>query len=186
VGKCLRRVPSKLAKQPNNRNPLLTYKSQGNHTIRPCHWFSMTYGWVTQQGQRVNECGHRRAFFAVQFGTLNPEPLLLSTCHIQGCYSVCCLLLRTDLHMMKGGTYGGNAVCSAAASATIDTIIEEGLLQNAHKRGQQLLQGKRSRKMLMEIKGRFVEACFLTWYKTFLTSNGTQAWWRLPVGRVVL
>jgi 4-aminobutyrate aminotransferase len=37
-----------------------------------------------------------------------------------------------------GGTYGGNPVAAAAASATIDVILEEGLLQNAEERGQQL------------------------------------------------
>jgi hypothetical protein len=37
------RGPSKLAKQPNNRKTVahnLNFK--GNHTIRPCHWLSMT------------------------------------------------------------------------------------------------------------------------------------------------
>lgn len=37
-----------------------------------------------------------------------------------------------------GGTYGGNPVAAAAASATIDIILEENLLQNAEARGQQL------------------------------------------------
>lgn len=41
-----------------------------------------------------------------------------------------------------GGTYGGgSAINSAAASATIDVILEEGLLQNATERGQQLQEG---------------------------------------------
>ncbi len=38
-----------------------------------------------------------------------------------------------------GGTYGGNAVAAAAAVATIQTIREEGLLQNSLKRGEQLM-----------------------------------------------
>ncbi len=37
-----------------------------------------------------------------------------------------------------GGTYGGNAVAAAAAVATIQTIAEEGLLENARARGEQL------------------------------------------------
>ncbi|KAG2491273.1 hypothetical protein HYH03_010280 [Edaphochlamys debaryana] len=40
-----------------------------------------------------------------------------------------------------GGTYGGNAVCCAAASATIDVIAGEGLLANAEARGRQIMQG---------------------------------------------
>ena len=42
-----------------------------------------------------------------------------------------------------GGTYGGNAVASAAAVATIQTIREEGLLDNTQERGTQLFTGLR-------------------------------------------
>jgi len=37
-----------------------------------------------------------------------------------------------------GGTYGGNAVSCAAASATIEAIREEGMLENATKQGEKL------------------------------------------------
>jgi 4-aminobutyrate aminotransferase len=40
-----------------------------------------------------------------------------------------------------GGTYGGNAVAAAAAVATIQTIRDENLLENARERGQQLISG---------------------------------------------
>lgn len=43
--------------------------------------------------------------------------------------------------MTQGGTYGANALGCAAASATIDAIREEGMLENAHTRGLQLMQG---------------------------------------------
>ncbi len=42
-----------------------------------------------------------------------------------------------------GGTYGGNAVAAAGAVATIRTIREENLLDNARARGQQLMAGLR-------------------------------------------
>lgn len=41
----------------------------------------------------------------------------------------------------QGGTYGGNAVACAAALATLDVIEEEGLVDNAAARGEQLAQG---------------------------------------------
>lgn len=41
----------------------------------------------------------------------------------------------------QGGTYGGNAVSCAAALATLDVIEEEGLVENAAERGEQLYQG---------------------------------------------
>jgi 4-aminobutyrate aminotransferase len=37
-----------------------------------------------------------------------------------------------------GGTYGGNAVACAAASATIDAIVEDGMLANATRQGEKL------------------------------------------------
>jgi len=38
----------------------------------------------------------------------------------------------------QGGTYGGNAVSCAAALATLDVFEEEGLVENAAERGEQL------------------------------------------------
>ena len=49
----------------------------------------------------------------------------------------------------QGGTYGGNAVACAAALATLDVIRDEGLVDNAAKRGEQL------RAALTEIAGRY-------------------------------
>ena len=40
-----------------------------------------------------------------------------------------------------GGTYGGNAVATAAAVATIQAMREEKLVENAHQRGTQLMAG---------------------------------------------
>jgi len=40
-----------------------------------------------------------------------------------------------------GGTYGGNAVATAAAAATIQTLKEEKLVENARLRGAQLMAG---------------------------------------------
>jgi 4-aminobutyrate aminotransferase len=42
---------------------------------------------------------------------------------------------------MQGGTYGGNAVACAAGCATLQAIEEEGMLQNAVDRGEQLKAG---------------------------------------------
>jgi 4-aminobutyrate aminotransferase len=42
-----------------------------------------------------------------------------------------------------GGTFGGNAVACAAASATIRTIREEGMLENAQQKGSHLVSGLR-------------------------------------------
>lgn len=47
-----------------------------------------------------------------------------------------------------GGTYGGNVIGCAAAIATIQTLLDEKLVENAAERGQQLLDG------LSEIQSR--------------------------------
>jgi 4-aminobutyrate aminotransferase len=43
----------------------------------------------------------------------------------------------------EGGTYGGNAVACAAAIATIRAMRDEGMLENAQARGEQLMSGLR-------------------------------------------
>jgi 4-aminobutyrate aminotransferase len=43
-----------------------------------------------------------------------------------------------------GGTYGGNALACAAGVATIQVMREEGLVENARVRGEQLMQGLRA------------------------------------------
>jgi 4-aminobutyrate aminotransferase len=48
-----------------------------------------------------------------------------------------------------GGTYGGNAVSCAAATATIRVIRDENLVENSARRGAQLLS------RLRELQGRF-------------------------------
>lgn len=56
-----------------------------------------------------------------------------------------------------GGTYGGSALGCAAASATIDVIEEEGLLDNAKTRGMQLMKGLvelSARLPIAEVRGR--------------------------------
>ena len=51
--------------------------------------------------------------------------------------------LRSDA-ARAGGTYGGNALGCAVASAVIDVIEEENLLQNATDRGSQIAQVRQS------------------------------------------
>ncbi len=50
-------------------------------------------------------------------------------------------LMRKWIPGSHGGTFGGNAVASAAAVATIQAIREEDMLENANQRGLQLITG---------------------------------------------
>lgn len=53
-------------------------------------------------------------------------------------------LLDTATPGSHGGTYGGNPLACAAALATLETIRDEGLVENAAERGEQLLAGARA------------------------------------------
>ena len=53
-------------------------------------------------------------------------------------------LMRKWTPGSHGGTYGGNAVAAAAAVATIRAIRDENMLDNAHSRGKQLVDGLKS------------------------------------------
>ncbi len=48
-----------------------------------------------------------------------------------------------------GGTYGGGALATAAGVATIETIRDEGLVENAAQMGERLMDG------LVELQGRY-------------------------------
>lgn len=52
-------------------------------------------------------------------------------------------LISTFAPGTHGGTYGGNAVACAAALATLDVIEDEGLVANAARQGERLLDGLR-------------------------------------------
>src|SRR5699024_1943120 len=72
----------------------------------------------------------------------------------------------------QGGTYGGNAVASAAALATLDVIQEEGLVENAARQGERLREGltkiASSHPQIGDVRGRgLMQAC------EFVTADGT-------------
>ena len=57
----------------------------------------------------------------------------------------------------QGGTYGGNAVACAAAVATLEVIRDEGLVENAAARGEQLherlLEVQRQHPAISDVRG---------------------------------
>src|SRR5574338_1355119 len=67
---------------------------------------------------------------------------LASGMPLSGVFSRLDLMKKWDVGA-HGGTYGGNAVACAAASATIRAMREEHMLQNATERGLQLMTGLR-------------------------------------------
>jgi 4-aminobutyrate aminotransferase len=91
--------------------------------------------------------GRTGKFFAVEHTHTIPDVLLVAKGIASG-LPLSCLAARKELMSRwitgtHGGTFGGNVVACAAAVATIQVLREEGLIENAAERGEQLLAGLR-------------------------------------------
>lgn len=91
--------------------------------------------------------GRTGKFFAVEHTQTVPDVLLMAKGIASG-LPLSCLATRKELMARwitgsHGGTFGGNVVACAAAVATIQTLREEQLVENAAERGEQLMAGLR-------------------------------------------
>ena len=91
--------------------------------------------------------GRTGRWFALEHSGVEPDILVMAKGIASG-LPLSGIAARADLMERwkvgtHGGTYGGNAVACAAAVATIDVIREEGLLENARARGEQLMAALR-------------------------------------------
>ncbi|HZD11701.1 MAG TPA: aminotransferase class III-fold pyridoxal phosphate-dependent enzyme [Candidatus Binatia bacterium] len=97
--------------------------------------------------------GRTGSFFAIEHFDLRPDILVMAKGLASGlpmsALAAPMDLLRKWPPGSHGGTYGANAVAAAAAVATVQVIRDEGLLQNASERGEQLLQA------LQELQTRY-------------------------------
>lgn len=92
--------------------------------------------------------GRTGRWFAFEHFDVVPDVIVMAKGMGSG-MPISCVAARPELWEAQrpgshGGTYGANAVACAAACATIDVIREEGLLENACARGEQLLDGLRA------------------------------------------
>jgi 4-aminobutyrate aminotransferase len=86
--------------------------------------------------------GRTGKFFALEHSGVVPDIMVMAKGLASG-MPMSAIAAPSDLMSRwttgtHGGTYGGNPVAAAAATATIDVILEENLVQNAEERGQQL------------------------------------------------
>jgi 4-aminobutyrate aminotransferase len=92
--------------------------------------------------------GRTGRMFAVEHWGVEPDILVMAKGIASGLPLSGIIARRTLMEAWKpgthGGTYGGNVVACAAANATLDVIRDEGLVDNAAARGDQLLAGLRS------------------------------------------
>lgn len=92
-------------------------------------------------------CGRTGTFWACDQLGITPDILVMAKGLASG-FPLSGIVARRELMQRwppnaHGGTYGGNAVACAAATATVRTIQECGLLHNSAARGAQLLDGLR-------------------------------------------
>lgn len=90
-------------------------------------------------------CGRTGKFWGHQYSSICPD-ILITAKGIASGFPISAIAASTELMSKgwpgsQGGTYGGNAVAAAAGCATLDVIREEGLVENARSRGDQLLDG---------------------------------------------
>lgn len=91
--------------------------------------------------------GRTGRWFAFEHFDVRPDILVIAKGLASG-LPLSGVIARTDLMQRwtpgsEGGTYGGNALACAAAVATIRSMRDEGLLENAQARGEQLMSGLR-------------------------------------------
>jgi len=88
-------------------------------------------------------CGRTGKFWGHQHSSITPDVLITAKGIASG-FPISAMAAPESLMAQvwpgsQGGTYGGNAVAAAAGCATLDVIRDEGLVDNARVRGDQLL-----------------------------------------------
>ena len=100
------------------------------------------YGILLVADEVQSGFGRTGKYFATEHYEVIPDVMAVAKGIASG-MPISGVVTRSDLAAKwtpgsQGGTYGGNAVACAAAVATLEVIQEEGLLQNAEERGEQL------------------------------------------------
>jgi 4-aminobutyrate aminotransferase len=111
------------------------------------------YGILLVADEVQSGFGRTGKFFAMEHFDVLPDVMAVAKGIASG-MPISGVVTRPDLAAKwtpgsQGGTYGGNAVACAAAIATLEVIQEEGLLQNAQERGDQL------RSLLKNLQAQF-------------------------------
>jgi 4-aminobutyrate aminotransferase len=106
--------------------------------------------------------GRTGRFFATEWTAATPDIVIMAKGIASGLPLSGIMAPRTLLEKFApgahGGTFGGNAVACAAALATLEVIDDEGLVENARRQGERLLEGVRrvtaGHHSVAEVRGR--------------------------------
>lgn len=100
--------------------------------------------------------GRSGKFFAHQHHGIRPD-IITSAKGIANGFPMGAVLISPEIKAEKGmlgTTFGGNHLACAAAIATIDTITEENLVENAAKVGQYLINELKTIPQITDVRGR--------------------------------
>lgn len=122
---------------------------EGGYVVPPAGWLARLralcdrYGILLVADEVQSGLGRTGRMFAVEHWKVEPDILCLAKALASG-LPLSAMIARQEVMTWSAGahgsTFGGNPVCCAAAQATLDVIEEEGLLENAVRVGNRLLQ----------------------------------------------
>jgi acetylornithine aminotransferase len=105
------------------------------------------HGWLLMLDEVQTGIGRTGTWFGFQHSGIKPDVMTLAKALGSGVPIGACLASGVAADVFQpgnhGSTFGGNPLACAAALATLDTIEDEGLLENARVRGEAIRAGLR-------------------------------------------
>lgn len=106
-----------------------------------------THGWLLMLDEVQTGIGRTGTWFGFQHSGIKPDVMTLAKALGSGVPIGACLASGVAADVFQpgnhGSTFGGNPLACAAALATLSTIEDEGLLENARLRGEAIRTGLR-------------------------------------------
>jgi 4-aminobutyrate aminotransferase len=139
---------------------------EGGYVVPPPGWLSAVRELCTRHGillvadEIQSGIGRTGKMFAVEHEGVEPD-ILLSAKGLASGMPLGAIISREEITTWPSGahgsTFGGNPVCCAAALATLD-LVEQGLVDNAARMGERLMDGVRTlaeqHRVIGDIRGR--------------------------------
>ena len=141
-------------------------QGEGGYIVPPDGWLEKfrqlcdKYGILMVADEVQSGMGRTGKLFAIEHWDVVPDIVLTAKALASG-MPLSAMIAKEEVMTWKpgahGSTYGGNPIAAAAAEATLDVIINDGLMENAAKVGaalkENLEQVAKSSKMIGDIRG---------------------------------
>jgi 4-aminobutyrate aminotransferase len=123
-------------------------QGEGGYIVPPDGWLAKLralcdkYGILLVDDEVQAGLGRTGKMFAIEHWGVEPD-IICSAKALASGMPISAMIAREEVMSWPpgahGSTYGGNPVCCAAAQATLDVIEEEGLMENAARVGERLM-----------------------------------------------